>query len=187
MAWESSIFGFFGKGWLPVKEFFEGMLAQKELEHGASFLVPQLQHAIGYLSTNNKVRIFIWPRRHPRTRDLEVWLADISPSASTDHRTISYVNITLLSPRKFRNVGVESSNKAVRNLAISRRWMKPSASVYWHMSRHELKLGLLIALVDHLHHNFRSQHSLTRSYSKFYYLSKKAESICSCFQNFSAT
>jgi hypothetical protein len=35
------------------------MHAQKEIGHGAYFLMPQQQHAIGYLSTNNKMRIII--------------------------------------------------------------------------------------------------------------------------------
>jgi hypothetical protein len=99
-----------------------------------------------------------------------------------DHQTTSYVNG--LSPRRFRKVGLESSNKAVRSLAFSRRWMEPSATAYRHMSRHGFEPSLLIALADHLHHTFRSQHSLTLSQSKFYYLSKKAESICFGFQTF---
>lgn len=62
--------------------------------------------------------------------------------------------------------------------------MEPSATAYRHMSRHGFEPGLLIALADHLHHTFRSQHSLTLSQSKFYYLSIKAESICFGFQTF---
>jgi hypothetical protein len=62
--------------------------------------------------------------------------------------------------------------------------MEPSVTAYGHMSRHGFEPGLLIALADHLHHTFRSQHSLTLSQSKFYYLSKKAESICFGFQTF---
>jgi hypothetical protein len=62
--------------------------------------------------------------------------------------------------------------------------MEPSATAYWHMSQHGFEPGLLIALADHLHHTFRSQNSLTLSYSKFYYLSKKAESVYFGFQTF---